>query len=255
MSDLILSRRALVRGAALTAGGLALTGCDKLYAVPQFKQLLQSAEGLHYRAQRLVAGRDALAREYDAADMSPIFRVNGNSMPGSASYQALASGNFADWRLIVDGLVAKPLQLTLAQLASLPQRAQITRHDCVEGWSAIGKWQGPQLGTLLRAAGLSTRANYLVFHCADDSGGRPYYESIDIVDAFHPQTILALRMNDQPLAIPHGAPIRLRVERQLGYKQAKYVMRIEARERLDDLFGGKGGFWEDSAGYAWYAGI
>jgi len=255
MRDLILNRRALIRGMAMTAGGLTLAGCDKLYAVPQFKQLLQGAEGLHYRAQRLVAGRDALAREYAASDMSPIFRVNGNSMPGSAAYQALAGGQFADWRLVIDGLVARPLRLTLAQLASIPQRAQITRHDCVEGWSAIGKWQGPQLAPLLRAANLSTRANYLVFHCADDSGGRPYYESIDLVDAFHPQTILATHMNDERLAIPHGAPIRLRVERQLGYKQAKYVMRIEARERIDDLFGGKGGYWEDVAGYAWYAGI
>jgi DMSO/TMAO reductase YedYZ molybdopterin-dependent catalytic subunit len=255
MSSPLLDRRALVRGLALTAGGLTLTGCDKLYAVPQFKHLLQGAEGLHYRAQRLVAGRDALAREYGAADMSPVFRVNGNSMPGSAAYQALATGNFGDWRLVIDGLVARPLSLSLAQLASVPQRAQITRHDCVEGWSAIGKWQGPQLGTLLRAAGLSSRANFIVFHCADDSGGQPYYESIDLIDAFHPQTILATHMNDQRLAIPHGAPVRLRVERQLGYKQAKYVMRIEARDTLAGLHGGKGGYWEDSAGYAWYAGI
>ncbi|WP_114226544.1 MULTISPECIES: molybdopterin-dependent oxidoreductase [Sphingomonas] len=255
MSDPVLDRRTLVRGLALGAGSLTLAGCDKLYAVPQFKHLLQSAEGLHYRTHRLIAGCDALAREYDAADMSPIFRVNGNSMPAAAAYQAHAAANFTDWRLVVDGLVAHPLQLTLAQLHAAPQRAQITRHDCVEGWSAIGKWQGPQLGAVLRAAGLSSRANFIVFHCADDSGGRPYYESIDIVDAFHPQTILATHMNDQPLAVPHGAPIRLRVERQLGYKQAKFVMRIEARERLDDLFGGKGGYWEDSAGYAWYAGI
>ncbi|URD61159.1 molybdopterin-dependent oxidoreductase [Sphingomonas sp. KRR8] len=255
MSKLLLDRRALVRGLAMTAGGLTLAGCDKLYAQPKFKHLLEGAEGLHYRAQRLLAGRDALAREYAASDMSPIFRVNGNSMPSASAYQAHAAANFADWRLVIDGLVARPLQLSLTQLAQAPQRAQITRHDCVEGWSAIGKWQGVQLGALLRAAGLSSRANYIVFHCADDSGGHPYYESIDLVDAFHPQTILATHMNDQRLAIPHGAPIRLRVERQLGYKQAKYVMRIEARERLDDLFGGKGGFWEDNAGYAWYAGI
>jgi DMSO/TMAO reductase YedYZ molybdopterin-dependent catalytic subunit len=255
MSKLLLDRRSLVRGMALTAGGLTLAGCDRLYAQPGFRNLLKGAEKLNYAAQRIVAGRDALAREYSPLDMSPIFRVNGAAKPASAQYQALAEGGFADWRLGIDGLVARPLQLSLAQLAQAPQRSQITRHDCVEGWSAIGKWQGPQLGPLLRAAGLSSRARFIVFHCADDSGGRPYYESIDLIDAFHPQTILATHMNDQQLPIRHGAPVRLRVERQLGYKHAKFVMRIEARERLDDLHGGKGGFWEDVADYEWYAGI
>lgn len=255
MSDKLFPRRAFLGGLAVGAGGLLLGGCDKLNGSPGFRNLLERAEPLHYGAQRLVAGGGALAREYSAADLSPVFRTNGNTSPGSAEYRAHAAANFADWRLVVDGLVARPLALSLQQLASLPQRAQITRHDCVEGWSAIGKWQGPQLGSLLRAAGLSSRANYLVFHCADDSGGHPYYESIDLDDGFHPQTILAMHMNDQPLSVGHGAPVRLRVERQLGYKQAKFVMRIEAREKLADFRGGKGGYWEDQAGYAWYAGI
>lgn len=255
MSDPLLDRRALLGGLGAATGGLLLAGCDKLNGTPAFRRILEAAEPLHYRAQRLVAGRTALAREYAASDMSPIFRVNGTSMPASSAYQALAAGRFADWRLVVDGLVARPLQLSLQQLATLPQRAQITRHDCVEGWSAIGKWQGPQLGSILRAAGLSSRARFIVLHCADDFGGVPYYESIDLNDAFHPQTILATRMNDQILSVPHGAPVRLRVERQLGYKQAKYVMRLEARDRIDNLNGGKGGYWEDQAGYAWYAGI
>lgn len=248
-------RRALLKGLAVGAGGLSLSGCDKLYAQPQFRSLLEGAEQLNYRAQRLVAPRPTLAREYSRLDMSPVFRVNGSSMPGSPAYQEHAAAGFANWRLIINGLVSRPLQLSLAQLAAAPRRAQITRHDCVEGWSAIGKWQGPLLGPLLQAAGMSTRARFIVFHCADDSGGRQYYESIDLDDALHPQTILATHMNDQPLPIGHGAPVRLRVERQLGYKQAKFIMRIEARERLDDLFGGKGGFWEDVAGYEWYAGI
>jgi len=132
---------------------------------------------------------------------------------------------------------------------------QITRHDCVEGWSAIGKWQGPQLSRVLGLAGLSDRARFVVFHCADRFGETPYYESIDMIDALHPQTILAWKMNGQPLPEAHGAPIRLRVERQLGYKHAKFVMRIEARESLDGLYGGKGGYWEDHSDYAWYAGI
>ena len=137
----------------------------------------------------------------------------------------------------------------------MPQRRQITRHDCVEGWSAIGVWQGPQLGPILRRAGLLPQARYLVFHCADRFDGRPYYESIDLIDAFHPQTILAWRMNDAPLPVANGAPLRLRVERQLGYKHAKFVQRIEARASLAGLYGGKGGYWEDVGDYAWYAGI
>ena len=255
MTDMLFDRRSLIRGLAVSAGGLTLAGCDRLYAKPQFRSLLQGAEQLNYRAQRVLAGRDALAREYSRLDMSPVFRVNGTAMPASSDYQTHAAEGFAHWRLALDGLVSRPLSLSLAQLAAAPQRAQITRHDCVEGWSAIGKWKGPQLAPLLRAAGLSSRARFIVFHCADDAGGRPYYESIDLDDAFHPQTILATHMNDDRVSVPHGAPVRLRVERQLGYKHAKFVMRIEARERLDDLYGGKGGFWEDSAGYEWYAGI
>jgi DMSO/TMAO reductase YedYZ molybdopterin-dependent catalytic subunit len=251
----VIRRRALLGGLALGGGGLLLSGCDRLNASPGFRNLLEGAEQLHYRSQRLIGGGAALAREYGRADMSPLFRTNGNRHPASPAYAALAANNFADWRLVVDGLVARPLRLSLADLGRLPQRAQITRHDCVEGWSAIGKWQGPQLGSILRAAGLSARANFIVFHCADDFGGVPYYESIDLNDAFHPQTILAILMNDHRLPVPHGAPLRLRVERQLGYKHAKFVMRIEARERIDDLYLGKGGYWEDRADYAWYAGI
>jgi len=251
----MIRRRSLLGGLALGGSGLLLSGCDRLNASPRFRGLLEGAEQLHYRSQRLLAGGGGLAREYGRADMSPVFRTNGSIRPLSPAYAAHAASNFADWRLKVDGLVARPLRLSLSDLGGFPQRAQITRHDCVEGWSAIGKWQGPQLGAILRAAGLSSRANFIVFHCADDSGGVPYYESIDLNDAFHPQTILALLMNDHRLSIPHGAPVRLRVERQLGYKHAKFVMRIEARDRIDNLYKGKGGYWEDRANYAWYAGI
>ena len=248
-----MNRRDLLGGMAIGAGGLLLGGCDKLNSSPSFRKILTGAEQLHLNAQRLVAG--GLAREYRADQMSPVFRTNGNTQPGSAAYAAHAASNFVNWRLVVDGLVAKPLNLSLHDLGAFPQRAQITRHDCVEGWSAIGKWQGPVLGNILKAAGLSGRAKYIVFHCADDSGGRPYYESIDLYDAFHPQTILALLMNNQRLSVGHGAPIRLRAERHLGYKHAKFVMRIEARDRIDNLYDGKGGFWEDVSDYAWYAGI
>lgn len=253
MTGAPIDRRKLLSGLTLGASGLLLGGCDRLNADPAFRSILKGAEGLHRRSQRLVA--PGLAREYAASDMSPFFRTNGNRTASSPAYQALAANNFEDWRLIVDGMVARPLRLSLRDLGALPQRAQITRHDCVEGWSAIGKWQGPQLAAILRAAGLSSRARYLVFHCADDFDGVPFYESIDLDDAFHPQTILAVLMNDRRLPIRHGAPVRLRVERQLGYKHAKFVMRIEARERIADLYLGKGGYWEDRADYAWYAGI
>ena len=144
-------------------------------------------------------------------------------------------------------------------LLRMPSRTQITRHDCVEGWSSVAKWQGVQLGRVLNVAGLRPGARYVVFHCADeleqtlDGSGR-YYESIDLLDAWHPQTILAYAMNDGRLAVEHGAPLRLRVERQLGYKQAKYLMRLEVVSSFDRLWGGHGGYWEDR-GYEWYAGI
>ena len=248
-----MNRRELIGGLSLGAGGLLLGGCDQLNASPGFRNILVGAENLHMRSQQSLAG--GLAREYRRDQMSPVFRTNGNTRPASSDYQVHAATNFANWRLVVDGLVARPLALSLRDLGALPQRAQITRHDCVEGWSAIGKWQGPLLGDILKAAGLSDRARYIVFHCADDSNGRPYYESIDLYDAFHPQTIMALLMNDRRLPMGHGAPLRLRVERQLGYKHAKFVMRIEARDRIDNLYGGKGGYWEDTSAYQWYAGI
>jgi len=187
--------------------------------------------------------------------MSPIFRVNGNTNPGTAEYGGHVASHFADWRLTVDGLVARPLSLSLDQIRRAPHRTQITRHDCVEGWSAIGQWTGIPLGLLLKQAGIRQDAKYVVFHCADFSGGSRYYESIDLIDAFHPQTILAWGMNGETLSVGHGAPLRLRVERQLGYKQAKYVMRVEAVPTLANIYGGKGGYWEDAVGYQWYAGI
>ncbi|WP_079246842.1 molybdopterin-dependent oxidoreductase [Sphingomonas turrisvirgatae] len=232
-----------------------LAGCDAIGRSEAGRDVLFKAEAVHRSLQRLITDRHALAPEYSETQMSPRFRSNGTSRPGSEAYARLMAGNFADWRLTVNGLVQRPLSLSLANLRSLPQRVQITRHDCVEGWSAIGKWHGPQLSTVLRLAGLRDTARYLVFHCADTLIGRPYYESIDLIDAFHPQTILAWAMNNRTLPVAHGAPLRLRVERQLGYKHAKYIMAVEAVASLDGVYGGKGGLWEDAAGYEWYGGI
>jgi DMSO/TMAO reductase YedYZ molybdopterin-dependent catalytic subunit len=253
--SLHISRRRLIGSLGAGAGGLLLSGCDKIAASSTGQTLLGLGETASYSAQRLISDRAALAQEFSAADMSPVFRMNGNTQPGSADYAAHVASNFADWRLAVDGLVANPMSLSLAQIRGLPRRTQITRHDCVEGWSAIGQWTGLPLGMLLKQANLRRNARYIVFHCADSFGANPYYESIDLIDAFHPQTILAWGMNGQTLRVGHGAPLRLRVERQLGYKQAKYVMRVEAVATLAGLYGGKGGYWEDVSGYQWYAGI
>ena len=253
------SRRQWMGAAGVTLGSLWLGACDTLARNPQVTAGLQRAEGLTMRVQRAITDRKALAREFKAADISLDFKANGTLRPQDEAYQTLLADNFGDYRLEVDGLVETPLALTLAELRAQPARTQITRHDCVEGWSSIGKWKGARLGPLLDRAKLKPNARYIVFHCADTleqtlDGTGQYYESIDLIDAYHPQTILAYEMNDATLGVGHGAPLRLRVERQLGYKHAKYVMRIEAVESLADIGRGKGGFWEDR-GYEWYAGI
>jgi DMSO/TMAO reductase YedYZ molybdopterin-dependent catalytic subunit len=251
--DLPLPRRTLVAGVATL-----LSGCDRLSEDPTVQQFLGSATRLTRLAQRLVSGRQALAPEYTQADLSPHFKSNGTSDPDDDDYQALVANNFTDWRLQVDGLVRNPGQFSLDDLRALPSRTQITRHDCVEGWSCIGKWKGAILAGLLSKVEPQPTARYAVFHCADPmENGDPdtkYYESIDLGEASHPQTILAYEMNDTVLPVAHGAPLRLRVERQLGYKMAKYIMRIELVESFARIRSGKGGYWED-LGYAWYAGI
>lgn len=252
-----MNRRNWLKAAGAAVMGLWVSACDRLTRNPKFMGFIGSAENLNRQVQRTVTDRQALAREFPASMISPDFRANGTRSPVDADYVALRDAGFADYRLVIDGLVERPLSLSLTDLRAEPARTQITRHDCVEGWSSIGKWTGAKLGPLLDKAGLKPQARYLVFHCADTLGEGPngrYYESIDLVDARHPQTILAYDMNDRPLPVAHGAPLRLRVERQLGYKHAKYVTRIEAVESFALLHGGKGGFWEDR-GYEWYAGI
>jgi DMSO/TMAO reductase YedYZ molybdopterin-dependent catalytic subunit len=249
-------RRFIVRTFA-AAGALALAGCERLSKSDWFPQVLGAGEKASSAALRFVAGRKAMAQEFTPADLSPSFRSNGTAEPDSDAYRALMAANFADYRLEVGGLVERPMSLSLDELKALPSRTQITRHDCVEGWSAIGKWKGAKLDALLDAARPRAEARFVVFRCADpmsDNGTDFYYESIDLDDAYHPQTILAYEMNDAPLPVKNGAPLRLRVERQLGYKHAKYVMRIELVESFAKIAGGKGGYWEDQ-GYQWFAGI
>jgi DMSO/TMAO reductase YedYZ molybdopterin-dependent catalytic subunit len=253
-----IDRRTLVAGATGTLGTLLLGGCDRLSDDPTVQRMLGSATRLTRVVQRLIGGTQPLAPEYTEADLSPHFKSNGTSDPDDDDYQELAANGFTDWRLQVDGLVRNPTKLSLSDLRAMPSRTQITRHDCVEGWSCIGKWKGVPLAEVMQQAEPQPSARYAVFHCADPmENGNPntkYYESIDLHEAVHPQTILAYEMNDKTLPVAHGAPVRLRVERQLGYKMAKYVMRIELVADYTHLGDGKGGYWEDQ-GYAWYAGI
>ena len=247
----MIGRRGIIGGLL----GALVAGCGKVAQSGPGASLLATVEDWNLGIQRALSKRTALAREFTVADISPTFRGNGTTDPKTPAYAAHVANGFADWRLAVDGLVERPLSLSLAQVKALPQRTQITRHDCVEGWSAIGQWSGVPLANLLRAAGLRAEAKFIVFHCADVLSGAKYYESIDLIDALHPQTIVAHSLNGEPLPVKNGAPLRMRIERQLGYKHAKYVERIEAAASLDGIAGGKGGYWEDRSGYQWYAGI
>jgi DMSO/TMAO reductase YedYZ molybdopterin-dependent catalytic subunit len=249
----IISRRSVI--GTLASSGL-LAGCGRLDNQAPANAILQLSDKLTLRAQRLLLSQRPLVRELKAADISAHFPTNGTVLPAGDDYQRLLETNFKDWKLKVHGLVERPLALSLDELRAMPSRTQITMHNCDEGWSAIGQWTGVQLARLLSLAGPRLNARYVVFHCLDtqEADGVPYYESIDLVDAVHPQTILAYVMNGAPLPVGHGAPLRLRVELQIGYKNAKYVDRIELVDRLTAIGKGRGGWWEDFDRAPWYAG-
>ncbi len=259
----LLTRRRLLTGAAV-ASTASVAGCDAFddmlsgnHPVRDFIE--NSANGLFYRVHRFLNGGSRLAQEFTEADIRQPMRPNGITRPENADYKALAANNFADWRLEVGGLVDRPLSLSLNDLRGMPVRTQITRHDCVEGWSCIAKWTGVPLAHILDQAGAKPGARFVLFRCMDTierglSGEVKYYESIDLVDARHPQTILAYGMNGTDVPVENGAPLRLRVERQLGYKMAKYLHAVELVDDLAPHGDGQGGYWEDR-GYEWYAGI
>jgi DMSO/TMAO reductase YedYZ molybdopterin-dependent catalytic subunit len=250
------TRRFLLSG--LLAAPALLSGCkvlDGLSATDNpVRNLMEGANRLTHKTQKLLAG-DALAPEYSPADIRQGMRPNGTVQPQDADYQALAAGGFADWRLTVTGLVERPLSLSLSELMAMPSRTQITRHDCVEGWSCIAQWTGVPLGHVLGLAGLRSEARFIYVRSMDTmerslAGSVKYWESHDLRDATHPQTILAYGMNGSALPVRNGAPLRLRVERQLGYKMAKYLQAIEVVPDLTDA----GSYWA-TKGYDWYAGI
>ena len=262
MKNFIINRRTFLTASTVGAG-LLTSGCDAFdflsAADDPVRNALESANNLTYRVQRLLAGRDALAQEFSESDIRQPQRPNGVTAPDDATYKSLLSNDFGDWRLEVNGLVERPLSLTRDQLIAMPSRTQITRHDCVEGWSCIAKWTGVPLALVLDEAKVKREARFVVFHCLDSierglSGDVKYYGSIDLIDARHPQTILAYGLNGKSLPVENGAPLRVRVERQLGYKMPKYIHRIELVDSFAALGLGKGGYWEDR-GYDWYGGI
>ena len=260
---LLINRRRLLGLGAAGTSTLLLSGCDwfdgGLQQGEGLRSTLEKANDLTYRVQRLLAGPQALAPEYTEADIRQGQRPNGSTDPQSEEYLALKAGNFADYKLRITGLVNKELTLSLADLKARPQQSQITRHDCVEGWSCIAKWTGTRLGPILDEAGIKPEARFCLYRCFDTMDGGPtgqipYYETSDLIDAHHPQTILAYGMNGGDLPVANGAPIRIRIERALGYKQPKYVHTIELVSSFDKVGGGRGGYWEDY-GYDWYGGI
>jgi DMSO/TMAO reductase YedYZ molybdopterin-dependent catalytic subunit len=251
-----IGRRRFVAQMLAWTGLLSLSGCDRLSQSRWFQEMLSTAEPLDSHLQHLLASRTSMAKEFSEADLSAEFPSNGTHYPPDSDYQVLAADGFKQWQLNVTGLVEQPMDFSLDDLRQLPSRTQITRHDCVEGWSAIAKWKGTRMSALLDRVQPLPTARYVVCYCYDtmDPSGAQYYESIDFEDAYHPQTILVYEWNDEVLPIRYGAPLRLRVERQLGYKMPKYLKRIELVEGFNGIADGKGGYWEDR-GYEWFAGI
>jgi DMSO/TMAO reductase YedYZ molybdopterin-dependent catalytic subunit len=249
-SGLITRRRAIFAGLA-AAGGLVVARYPKDLP-PTYGNILRMGDTFTYAAHRALLPGQSLVKEYSHKDITS-FPATGTADPGvldkpglSDSYRRLRSGGFADWRLSVEGRVARPRSFSLAELKQLPARTQITRHTCEEGWTAIGEWTGVPLSLVLDAAGILPTARFVRLHSFDD-----WVDSIDLLDALHPQTLLAYGMNGRDLPITHGAPVRLRLERQLGYKSMKFVSRIVVTDEFDD--GGAKGNIQN--GWAWYTGI
>jgi len=238
-----------------TSLSAALAGCGaigtKLTVNDRIHSILDAGESLDLA----LIGTHGLVREYAASDISRDFPINSLDTPADTAYAHLVRNAFASFRLSVDGMVERPLSLSLAQMSLMPQTSQITRNDCVEGWSAVAQWSGVALRDGIALARPRKGAGFVVFHTFDrDANGVPYYESLDFSQALHPQTLLALNQNGAPIAPDRGAPVRLKIPTQLGYKSAKWVRHIQVVPSLSRLFGGKGGYWEDQ-GYQWYAGI
>jgi len=250
----LLSRRGLITtGLATAAGASGLAVAARLadrYGLipPDHGGIYGVGETLTYAAQRLLTANHSLAREFNRSQISKGVPVDGKP-PENESYQRLLAGGVADWRLKVDGLVARPSLLSLAELKSYPSRTQVTHQACEEGWSFIAEWTGVPLSYVLSLAGVLPQAKYVAYFAFDES-----WDSLDMPEAMHPQTLLAYGMNGQELPTPHGAPLRMKVPRQLGYKNVKYLSRITVTDALKNIRNGQGSISPDY-GYSWYAGI
>jgi hypothetical protein len=249
-NQLITRRNAIIAGAA-AVGGLFLIP-RRVELPPTYGRLLRMGDVFTYGAQRTLLSGRGLAKEYSHHDISS-FPATGMCNPGetqnaktSEEYRHLRDGEFADWKIVVEGLVAKPGAFTLADLKRFPSRTQITRHSCEEGWSAIAEWTGVPLSRVLDAAGILPSARIVNFHTFDG-----WTDGVDMLDALHPQTILAYGMNGRDVPIQHGAPVRLRVETQVGYKSLKYLTRIVVTNSLAYLE--KAGVLKSD--WSWHAGI
>lgn len=250
---MITRRRILSTALTGLAGATGLAVAARLadrYGLipPDHGGLYGVGETLTYASQRLLTAHGPMAREFSPSAISKVAPVNG-PVPSAFDYQQLLAQQFGPWQLEVDGLVARPSSFSMSDLRGFPVSRQITHQACEEGWSFIAEWTGVRLADLLTAVGASTRAKYVVFFAFDD-----LWESIDMADAWHPQTLLAYGMNGEDLPAPHGAPVRLRVPRQLGYKSLKYLAAITVVDSVKDIGDGRGSI-SPELGYSWYAGI
>jgi len=252
MTDLS-RRKVILTGLAATAGvsglGVAARLAEKYGLVPpDHGGIYGPGETLTYAAQRLLT-RHSLAREFSPSQISKRPLAN-EIAPLSDGFKRLQAGGFVDWRLSVDGMVDRPASFSLAQLKSYPSRSHITELACEEGWSYIAEWIGVPLSHVLDVVGIRPQAKYVVYFSIDPD----WWESMDMADALHPQTFLAYGMNGNDLPVGNGGPLRMRLPRQLGYKNVKFITRLTVTESLKGL--GKGlGSAAPEAGYAWYAGI
>ncbi len=263
MSKLISRRKLITTGLTTAAGASGLAMAVRLadrYSLipPDHGGIFGIGETLTYAAQRILTSGQSLAREFDHSQISKVARVNGLP-PESGTYKGLLANRFRDWRLSVDGLVDRPSSFSLEELKRLPAHSQITLHVCEEGWSFIAEWTGVQLSSMLNLVGARPEAKYVVFFPFEQVDQRTrntfvWWDSLDMADALHPQTVLAYGMNGQELPTEHGAPVRLRVARQLGYKSIKYLSRITVTDSMGHFGKGVGG-QNAEVGYSWYAGI
>jgi DMSO/TMAO reductase YedYZ molybdopterin-dependent catalytic subunit len=249
-----VSRRTMItRGLAAAAGLSGLAVAERIadhYGLvpPDHGGIYGPGETLTYAAQRFLT-RHSLAREFSRGQISNPPFANEIAPPGD-QFKRLQADGFKDWRLSIEGLVAQPASVSLDDVRRFPARRQITEIVCEEGWSYVAEWVGTPLVDVLRAAGIMPQARYVVYFSIE----KAWWDSVDMADALHPQTLLAYAMNDGDLPVAFGGPLRLRVPRQLGYKSVKFINRLAVTDSLQPF--GKGlGSAAPEGGYAWYAGI